>query len=168
MKMKKKKQKQLHISTIKIIFAGIVAVMSAILTFISYVPRISLEIESPSDYSDYFSAPLIVSNNSLFPLAGFSFSCAVWDIGQSRQTSLGVLNPFIRVKLSDSVSDLQSGGKVTIQNRIIQVKNSSLKKGMLQVDVEYHYYLLPLKKFHQSFKFAADRDGDGHFRWLPI
>ncbi len=166
MRTGKKKQKKSTIG-IKIIISGVVFVLGAVLTLQSYVPRISLETESPSDNADYFSAPLIVSNNSPFPLARFSFSCALWDMGASIQTSSGILNPFIRVKLSDSVSYLQSGGRVTIQNRIIQLKNSSFKKVMLQVEVEYHYYLLPLK-FHQSFRFAADRDGDGHFRWLPI
>jgi len=140
----------------------------ALITVISFRPRLTLGASDPLNPADPFSSRITITNNSFYTLRNVSFAVAMGSISVRQGGGIaGAGNQYEALLFPDigRGKDLATDDKREFPfNNIIDGDKDNLKNRNFAVLMHYETPLLPLK-FNKLFPLQVIAQNDGNFHW---
>lgn len=144
----------------------LVAGIGGLLSYLIFIPRISLQPSSSLDPRNPFSAPFILENRGQFSIYEIKTKTKLLNVVDSRNNS--IVNSFLVSSVNDSsrlTPDTQTALNISIDNFIAGL-GIPYKEAVIEIIVEYKPFLLHWK-WQKVFRYRMINSPANGSVWLP-
>jgi hypothetical protein len=140
-------------------FVGISTVLSLVLAYYAFAPKIS--VSSGAQVSDPWDCPFIIKNESLFSLHSLSFAYGVVKFEMTNAASISKLS-LVRKELPVSELRPNESTSVTIPRPV----TNPMERGDVIIRITYRASVLPFS-WHYEARFVTVKVERQWFMWVP-